>query len=112
MLRAMSRAGYAPNKVTYCALIAALGREGPRGGEGSVQAFELWKELEARNVELDAAAIRTGGGGAEVGWWMPVWLVRNSMGRASLIGNQGGQMGLKARLRPARSPFLTKCLAC
>ncbi|KAL6776178.1 TCB1 [Auxenochlorella protothecoides x Auxenochlorella symbiontica] len=56
----MSRAGYAPNKVTYCALIAALGREGPRGGEGSVQAFELWKELEARNVELDAAAIRTG----------------------------------------------------
>ncbi|KFM25986.1 Pentatricopeptide repeat-containing protein [Auxenochlorella protothecoides] len=60
ILRAMSRAGYAPNKVTYCALIAALGREGPRGGEGSVQAFELWKELEARNVELDAAAIRTG----------------------------------------------------
>jgi pentatricopeptide repeat protein len=59
--RDMQGAGRAPNVVTYCGLISALGRERRRRGVRYAQtAYELWSELAASSTQLDAAAYRTG----------------------------------------------------
>ena len=52
--------GWAANRVTYCALISALGKDRRRGSRSAAVAYELWAELLASGAQLDAAAFRTG----------------------------------------------------
>lgn len=56
----LKSAGLAPNKVTYCALISALGKDRRRGVRSAQLAYELWTELQGQGEQLDAAAYRTG----------------------------------------------------
>ena len=52
--------GLTVNVVTYCGLIAALGRERRRGVRYAQAAHELWTELAGSGTALDDAAYRTG----------------------------------------------------
>lgn len=52
--------GRTPNVVTYCGLIAALGRQRRRGVRYAQAAHELWGELAASGAQLDCAAYRAG----------------------------------------------------
>lgn len=56
----LKSAGLQPNKVTYCSLISALGKDKRRGVRSAQLAYELWMELRASGEELDAAAYRIG----------------------------------------------------
>lgn len=58
--RDLQALGLAPNVVTYCGLISALGRERRRGLRFAATAAELWEELAGSGVQLDAAAYRAG----------------------------------------------------
>ena len=54
----------APNKVTYCGLISALGKQRRRGSRYPELAYELWQELRDEHSTsgetLDAISLRTG----------------------------------------------------
>lgn len=57
----VKKAGMAPNKVTYCSLISALGKDRRKGLRSAQLAYEMWRELKAAGGEaLDAAAYRIG----------------------------------------------------
>eukprot|EP00887_Chlorella_sp_A99_P001891 scaffold18.g1891.t1 len=58
--REAQAAGMAVNKVTYCCLISACGRQRGRGVRYAQVAYELWQELLASGMQLDAAAYRAG----------------------------------------------------
>jgi leucine-rich PPR motif-containing protein len=60
VFRDMQRAGVAPNQVTYCQLISALGKQRRRGQRSAQLAHELWQELQASGAPLDGAALRAG----------------------------------------------------
>jgi len=52
-----------PNKVTYCGLISALGKQRRKGSRYVELAYELWIELQNSSKggsQLDSAALRTG----------------------------------------------------
>lgn len=52
-----------PNKVTYCGLISALGKQRRKGSRYLELAYELWLELQnsaLKGSQLDSAALRTG----------------------------------------------------
>lgn len=51
-----------PNKVTYCGLISALGKQRRKGSRYVELAYELWLELlnSCKVSQLDSAALRTG----------------------------------------------------
>ena len=77
--------GLQPNKVTYCALISALGRDRRRGVRSAALAYELWRELQAQGERLDAAAYRAGAPACARRWqrrgvlgspWPLPWLER------------------------------------
>lgn len=53
--------GLTVNKVTYCSLISACGKQRRRGGRYAQIALELWEELVGTGMQLDAAAYRAGG---------------------------------------------------
>ena len=63
-LRDAQARGLSINKVTYCCLISACGRQRRRGLRWAALAYELWRELEraalADGAPLDAAAFRAG----------------------------------------------------
>lgn len=60
VFRDLQNCGMAPNKVTYCGLISALGKQRRRGSRYPELAYELWQELRASADSLDAAAVRVG----------------------------------------------------
>jgi pentatricopeptide repeat protein len=52
-----------PNKVTYCGLISALGKQRRKGSRYVELAYDLWVELQSSTnggSQLDSAALRTG----------------------------------------------------
>ena len=53
--------GLQPNKVMYCELMSALGKDRRRGVRSAQLAYELWTELKGQGEKLDAAAYRAGG---------------------------------------------------
>ena len=60
VFRQIQQAGLAPNFVTYCGLISALGKVRRRGQPSAELAYQLWQELYQLQEPLDAAAFRTG----------------------------------------------------
>eukprot|EP00873_Tetraselmis_striata_P019125 jgi/Tetstr1/439389/TSEL_027824.t1 len=63
IFRGIVTAGFSPNIVTYCMLISGLSRAARKRKRGlpyGRMAFEVWRELDASALVLDAYAIRTG----------------------------------------------------
>lgn len=65
VFRDLQNRGMAPNKVTYCCLISALGKQRRRGSRYAHVAYELWQELRTASSlplmsDLDPVALRTG----------------------------------------------------
>jgi len=60
VFRDLQSCGMAPNKVTFCGLISALGKQKRRGSRYLELAYELWRELQLSGDNLDPMALRIG----------------------------------------------------